>query len=74
VQCGPADQGVVIRRLVIDPGSRFSNEKLGRWGNGDDISSHLLAAVDETLLGGRDALLLLDEVLDLGDLLLRSAF
>jgi hypothetical protein len=27
--------------------------------------------VDETLLGGRDTLLLLDEVLDFGDLLLK---
>lgn len=35
-------------------------------------NSHLLAAVDEALLHGRDALLLLDLLLDLRDLLFRS--
>lgn len=35
-------------------------------GKKNKIDLHLLAAVDQTLLGGRNALLFLDELLDLG--------
>jgi hypothetical protein len=40
------------------------------WGLEED--AHLLAAVDEALLDGRDALLLLNLLFDLGDLVVTN--